>query len=131
MLRGHHSNFSQVVWMPTLVVGPCRIIDAELMLMEGYNTADVRLYFSLLACSRLSSDCRCNRANNASSAKGGEGTCTMHHVHSLSDTIRRQLVGLRHVKAQERLITSWGNWCQLPLLVEWLVWGSNIIKYSA
>lgn len=49
IVHGNDSCFHWQVWMPSLLLSPCLIIDAELMLIECNYTGVVCWYFSLMA----------------------------------------------------------------------------------
>lgn len=97
-----------------MLIRPCGITDARLMLREGCYAAEVRLYFPLLA--QTLSDCVGKRQNKANSAEGasGDAQCISHSPLIHSPQQLAALAGLRHVRAPERLETSWANQCQLP-----------------
>lgn len=67
-----------------MLIRPCEIADARLMLREGCYAAEVRLYFPLLA--QTLSDCVGKRQNKANSAEGasGDAQCISHSpvIHS-------------------------------------------------
>lgn len=76
-----------VVPLPTSLLCPCPIIDAELMLIKCNSDVEGRLCFPLMTafCSRLASHGICTGQHSASSAEGREGTCTAHQFHWSSD----------------------------------------------
>lgn len=130
ILCGHHSNFSQVVWMPVWLLDPYQIFDAELMLREGYYTAGVRWYFFLIAiffcpCYLLTAHAIAKQRKLSKRGRMGSSnvSVSLPEWHGMW-----AVVGCPWTRQGSGEV--WANWCQLPestCLMAWLIWGQSSI----